>query len=232
MFKGSGPGVQTPDGCSVALYRRLPYLGELEAVREHLTEGAEVLELGCGAGRLTGKLLEWGLRATSVDNSREMLAELPSGAVPVLADIENLRLRERFDVAILASCLVNHPSDVTRRGFAETAAVHLKAGGLLLAERHDPHWLQTAGVGFASDLGSMELRVESIRRTGNLIAMTLRYSDGTDSWLHSFVTASLTEEEVEHMLADYGFGQFTWAAPKRRWVAARLWSHGAPRPLA
>jgi len=228
MFTGSGPGVQAPDGCSVEFYRRLPYIGELEAVREQLPRGGEVLELGCGTGRLTRKLIEWGLRPTSVDNSPEMLAELPGGAVPALADIENLRLTKRFDVAVLASCLINHPSDATRTRFLETTAHHLKAGGLLLAERHDPNWLATATVGLTSELGPMELRVESVNRTGNLVTMTLRYSDGADSWLHSFVTVSLSEEDIERLLSDCGFEHFAWLGAKRRWVAAKTRSDGAP----
>jgi len=72
-FSGSGPGTQARDGCSVELYRRLPYFGELDAVREYLPYGVRVLELGCGTGRLTRKLLEWGTRPTSVDNSPKML---------------------------------------------------------------------------------------------------------------------------------------------------------------
>ena len=228
MFTGSGPGVQAPDGCSVEFYRRLPYIGELDAVRKRLPPGAEVLELGCGTGRLTRKFIEWCLRPTSIDNSPEMLAELPGGAVPVLADIENLRLSKRFDVAVLASCLINHPSDATRVRFLETAAHHLRAGGILLAQRQDPRWLETATVGLTSKLGPMELRVENVHRVDNVVTMTLRYSDGADSWLHSFVTISLLEDEIERMLSDCRFEHFSWLGPKHRWVAARRRSDGAP----
>jgi hypothetical protein len=51
--------------------------------------------------------------------------------------------------------------------------------------------------------------------------MTLRYSDATDSWLHSFVTRPLLEEDIEHMLAECGFGHFTWLGSIRRWIVAR-----------
>jgi SAM-dependent methyltransferase len=137
-FSGSGPGVQAPDGCSVEVYRRIPYLGELDPLREYLAYGAKVLELGCGTGRFTRRLLEWGLLPTSIDNSPDMLAEIPRGAVPVQADIENLVLTDRFDVALLASCLINHPTVSTRESFVRAAARHLNPQGSLLVERHDP----------------------------------------------------------------------------------------------
>jgi len=79
-FLGSGPGPQARDGCSVELYRSLPYLGEIDCVRPLLYPGSSVLELGCGTGRLTRFLLDLGLRVTAVDNSPEMLLAVPSPA--------------------------------------------------------------------------------------------------------------------------------------------------------
>jgi len=58
----------------------MPYLGELDDVRPLLTPGTSVLELGAGAGRLTRKLLEWGLNVTAVDNSADMLVYVPGDA--------------------------------------------------------------------------------------------------------------------------------------------------------
>jgi hypothetical protein len=69
VFSGSGPGVRTRDGRPVELYRSLPYRGDLDGVCELLRVGTSVLELGAGAGRLTRKLLGWGLNLTAVDNS-------------------------------------------------------------------------------------------------------------------------------------------------------------------
>jgi len=36
VFSGAGPGVQTDDGCSVELYRDLPYFGELGDILDPL----------------------------------------------------------------------------------------------------------------------------------------------------------------------------------------------------
>jgi hypothetical protein len=97
----------------------------------------------------------------------------------------------------------------------------------VLVERHDPRWLQTATAGLLQDVGPMKLHVESAERIGDLIAMSLRYSDRADSWLHSFVTAPLLEEEIERMLSGCGFEHFMWRGATRRWVAAWAGSDGA-----
>ncbi|HUG20964.1 class I SAM-dependent methyltransferase [Piscinibacter sp.] len=110
VFSGSGPGIQARDGCSVELYRRLPYMGEIDHLRPLLQAESSALELGCGTGRITRVLLELDLKVTAVDNSAEMLAWVPNPAVAVHANIEELRLEARFDTVLLASCLVNHPS--------------------------------------------------------------------------------------------------------------------------
>jgi SAM-dependent methyltransferase len=219
-FSGSGPGTQASDGCSVELYRRLPYFGELDAVLEYLPYGARVLELGCGTGRLTRKLLEWGTRPTSVDNSPEMLAGLPSGATPILGDIESLALEDRFEVVVLASCLINHPSASTRNAFAQTAARHLTARGRLLIERHDPQWLCTAAIGTVGQRGGVKTNLEWVQREADVVNMRLRYSVGDISWIHSFSVTPLTEPDIEGLLSNVGFASFMWCGARRRWVAA------------
>ena len=97
VFEGEGPGTQTSDGCSVELYRDLPYLGELDDILGELRNGSHILELGCGTGRLTRQLVGQGLSVTGVDNSAEMLAGMPREAAAVLCEIEQLSLVDRFD---------------------------------------------------------------------------------------------------------------------------------------
>ena len=66
----------TRDGSPVDLYRLLPALGEPEQVHDAIAPGAEVLELGCGVGRITHPLVALGHRVVAVDESKEMLANV------------------------------------------------------------------------------------------------------------------------------------------------------------
>jgi len=222
LCSGSGPGVRTRDGCSVDLYRELPYLDELEDVRAQLHAGESMLELGCGAGRLTRVMLESGLAVTAVDNAAPMLAALPAAARPVLSDIETLALDERFDAALLASGLVNHPDAGTRHAFLAAARRHLRPGGRLFVQRLDPAWLLGARAGESRMLGPMALVIESVRRTPPRVSMTLRYDLGGRMWRHRFVAAALRAGDVEEELARAGFVRPLWLGEKRRWVSTMV----------
>lgn len=220
QFSGSGPGVHAPDGCSVDLYRKLPYLGELEDHQPLFHVGASVLELGCGAGRLTRRLLEWGLRVTAVDNSPHMLSAVPEDASRVLSDIESLNLDERFDLALLASCLINHPAPAVRSAFIHTARRHLRKGGRLLLERHDPVWLQSVQPGPVGTAGDIVMSVEAVGRTADAVLMTLTYEFEGCVWRHSFAVAPMSEVEIEGLLSRCGFGSFVWSGRQNRWASA------------
>lgn len=220
MFSGSGPGAQAPDGCSVELYAELPYLDDLEPIRRFVEPGACVLELGCGTGRLTRKLIEWGLHPTSVDNSPEMLARLPARATPVLSAIESLMLSQRFDLVLLASCLINHPSDATRSAFVATAARHVKPGGRLLVQRQNPPWLRGAAVGRVGQAGPAEIHLEAVARKGQTVEMRLRYQIDDRHWTHAFSVEELDEPQIEDLLAQHGLGSISWLDTQRSWAAA------------
>ncbi len=121
----------TRDGCPVELYRLLPATGEPALVHAAVPPGAEILDLGCGAGRLTHPLLELGHPVTAVDNSADMLAHV-HGATTVLADIETLDLDRRFAAVLLASHLVNTPDDRLRGRVEALLRSHRAADGFLL----------------------------------------------------------------------------------------------------
>ncbi|HEY8050458.1 MAG TPA: class I SAM-dependent methyltransferase [Ramlibacter sp.] len=220
IFRGSGPGAQARDGCSVELYRQLPYLGELDAVRDCLHAGATLLELGCGTGRLTRVLLAMGVVPTCVDNSPDMLRHLPIGVQAVEADVENLALPQHFDVVLLASSLVNHFDPLVRNAFIACAARHCKAGGVLLVERQDAEALRTMPAGWQGSAGPAQLTVDHVERTNGITTMRLRYVIGHESWTQEFAAVALDEPEIEELLRAHGFASPRWHGVRRRWVAS------------
>jgi SAM-dependent methyltransferase len=219
-FSGSGPGVQTRDGCSVELYRQLPYLGELDAVRDYLRAGSTILELGCGTGRLARVLLELGLQPACVDNSAEMLRHLPPGVTAVQSDVEALVLDRKFDAVLLASCLVNHPGDAVRDAFIGCAARHSARGSILLVERHDPEWLSNASAGWSNTAGPAVVHVDQADHEGALTKMRLRYVIGDGSWTQSFQAVALGESDIEDLLRTHGFVPLAWLGARKRWAVA------------
>ena len=217
---GTGPGKQTPDGCSVNLYRLLPYMGELADIEPHLSRYAAALELGCGTGRLCGRMQELGLRATGVDESAEMLAHLPAGIEGIKASIETLDLGRRWPAVLLPSHLINHPDPTVRKRFVDAARRHINPAGTFYVQRHSPRWLSTVQQGKIGDLNGIALHADSVTRTGNLVTMTLRYQGPDQAWTQSFTTCALEQDEIEHLLASGGFQGFQWLGSQALWVAA------------
>lgn len=91
-----------------AYFRRAFSTRQLDTQRylSLLNSPSDVLELGCGAGRVSLALAAAGHRVTAVDASREMVNELhaqdPSGSVSTLvANACSLDLGRRFDFVIL-----------------------------------------------------------------------------------------------------------------------------------
>jgi SAM-dependent methyltransferase len=219
VFSGAGPGAKTADGCSVEFYRGLPYLGELDDILDRLPERGRVLELGCGTGRLTRLLLGSGRKVTAVDNSADMLAALPREATAVLSDIERLDLADRFDAAILASCLINHPDAAVRAAFLTSAHRHLLAGGRLFVQRHDPQWLADARAGDVYGSNDSPITVEQASRSDTFVRMTIRYDRPTGTWWHTFEAEALSESDVEFALQGSGFRDPVWYGKARRWLS-------------
>lgn len=85
-------------------------------------DGLRALDLGCGTGHYTSRLIERGAReVVAVDGSRDMLAQLPPGQItPVHADAADLALDEPVDVAVSAGMLefVADPRRVLERACA------------------------------------------------------------------------------------------------------------------
>jgi SAM-dependent methyltransferase len=133
---GTAPGEITPDGCAVDFYALLPPMGEPEIVDAATPEGASVLELGCGTGRILRLLAGLGHPVLGVDESPAMLAhvaDLPT----VCSRIENLRLDRTFDTILLASSMLN-TEQALRRAFLATCRRHVDPLGVVVIQQTAP----------------------------------------------------------------------------------------------
>lgn len=58
-----------------------------------------------------------------------------------------MALGRKFDVVLLASGLINHPSGRVREALLDAAGRHLRPGGRFLCRSQNSQWLRTAEVG-------------------------------------------------------------------------------------
>lgn len=187
-----------------------------------------MLELGCGTGRLTHRLVECGCRGTGVDNSADMLRHVSDAVQRVQADIETLQLDQHFDVVLLPSGMINHADGAVRRAFVAAAARHLGTEGRLILKRQPLHWLLSAKVGDVSSSADGSMEVIAVTRSpdqeGIQVRMTLRYRIGADAWTHALSVIALDEARIAQLLQAEGF------APPEALDADRLWL--STRPLS
>jgi SAM-dependent methyltransferase len=186
-----------PDGSPVELYARLPELGEAEIVASVLPGGASVLELGCGAGRITRQLVRLGYRVTALDESAEMLAHVRD-AEPVQARIEGLELGRRFDAVLLASNLVNSEPP-RRRAFLDTCRRH---ADLVIIQGLPLAWSPESGERTLGDVVS-RLRVDRVE--DGVVHGEMEYEAGSETWRHPFAMHGFADDvELEAALAEAG----------------------------
>jgi len=241
--RGTGPGVITPDGCAVELYRVLPAMGEPEVVHAAIPAGAGILELGAGAGRVTRRLVALGHPVVAVDESAEMLAWVRGadphrggsgagstaptsagvasvGAETVRARIQELDLGRRFEVVLLASFLVNTDDGDLRRRFLEACRRHVGEGGCVLVQRHPPAWFDEAVEGERTE-GGITFQLRDLSRPGpGLLTATAEYQVGERVWTQTFTAERLDDEALAAALAEAGLAVDAYLTGDGSWVRA------------
>ncbi|MFC8087848.1 MULTISPECIES: class I SAM-dependent methyltransferase [unclassified Streptomyces] len=217
--QGTGPGAITPDGCAVELYARLPAGAEPDIVAAAVPEGARILELGSGVGRMTHPLLERGYAVTAVDESAEML-ERVRGARTICSPIEDLDLGERFDAVMLASFLV-HTGDVeVRRGLLRTCARHVEEDGCVLIQREGADY-HTNLPRERVDPSGFTVRILSADPVGDGVnAVRAEYEFPDAVWTQTFRARPLTREQFEEALEEAGLTVDRYLTEDGTWVRA------------
>lgn len=129
----AGPGYAARFAAAAAAGEDLH--GEARRVDALLDRPSDVLDAGCGTGRVAIRLDELGHRVVGVDLDDSMLAEARAAAPHVawvLADLDALDLGERFDLVVAAGNLFPLLTPGTHRAVLAALAHHLRPGGILI----------------------------------------------------------------------------------------------------
>ncbi|WP_254705549.1 class I SAM-dependent methyltransferase [Streptomyces vilmorinianum] len=222
--QGTGPGAITPDGCAVDVYRRLGAGIEPDVIEAAVPAGASLLELGCGAGRVTEPLVRRGFAVTAVDESAEMLEavrERVPGVEAVRSPIESLELARRFDVVILASFLVHTAEHRTRQAFLETCRRHVTDDGCVLIQREGEDWHRNLPRE-REDPAGCTVRIVSADPVGDGVDSVLaEYVFPDTTWTQTFRSRHLSKEDFERHLGEAGLVVDTYLTDDATWVRAR-----------
>ncbi|MBM7438326.1 bifunctional 2-polyprenyl-6-hydroxyphenol methylase/3-demethylubiquinol 3-O-methyltransferase UbiG [Streptomyces sp. HB132] len=219
---GTGPGSITPDGCAVELYARLSVGDEPDVIASALPSGASVLELGCGAGRVTHPLVERGFTVTAVDESPQML-ERVRGARAVLSPIEGLDLgEERFDAVVLGSFLVHTSDHRVREGLLRTCVRHVKEDGVVLIQREGADYHSDVPREREDPAAGCVIRILSADPVGDGVdEVRAEYVFEDARWTQTFRSRELSAERFEAYLAEAGLVADRSLTPDGVWVLAR-----------
>lgn len=218
---GSGPGVITPDGCAVDVYTLLPPGPDPDIVHAAAGDGASILELGSGTGRVTHPLIALGHAVVAVDESPEMLGHV-HGAETVLARIEDLDLGERrFDAILMASHLINVPSDGTRLALLSTCRRYVADTGCVIVQQWPPAWFDTVTETEGTMDGGITGRLRDVSRPAPaLLSATVEYKVGDQLWTQTFTTRRLEEPELATALTTVGLTLDTYLTDDHAWLRA------------
>jgi SAM-dependent methyltransferase len=209
-----------PDGSPVEVYLRLPPRGEAEIVHGAIPPGGQVLELGCGVGRVTHELIRLGHPVVAVDESQEMLSHV-RGAETVHARIEELDLGHRFPCVLLASHFVNVEGD-ERNALLQACVRHLADDGVVLIERYAPTWRPEDVP--KRQLGDVAVTLRDVHHDGRRFAAVVEYEVDGRTWEQPFAAVLLDDAELDRALSRAGLTLARTLDERGLWVEARLYS--------
>lgn len=111
--------------------------GEAHAVlRVHPNRPFQLIDAGCGTGRIALELARHGVEVVGVDLDPRMLEQARRKAPQLTwhcADLATLDLGRRFDVVLLAGNVMLFVTPGTEAQVVQSLAQHLAPGGLLIA---------------------------------------------------------------------------------------------------
>jgi SAM-dependent methyltransferase len=215
------------------LYDSVPLYAARQDVGFYLEEakaaGGNVLEVGCGTGRILLRIARAGCAITGIDGSKHMLerchAKLSAEPAAVQArvklalhDMRDFNLGARFALIIAPFRVMQHLTTIDDQlRFLATAARHLAPGGRLVFDVFNPRFdlLVSADGVEREDAPEQRLpdgrtfrrtyRVARVRWTDQVSeAELIYYVDGT-RYVQAFEMRWYLAAELRHLLARAGF---------------------------
>ena len=144
--------------------------GEARLIDAMVPRGARILDAGCGAGRVGGRLADLGHKVTGVDLDPELIAAAGQdypGPDWHVGDLAELELPDRFDVIVCAGNVMTFVAPDTRGEILKRMRAHLGEQGRVVigfgADRGYPFeqfLADAAAAGLTPDvlLGTWDLR--------------------------------------------------------------------------
>lgn len=206
-----------PDGSPVAVFLGLPATGDPALIHEAVAAGGSILELGCGAGRMTRPLVELGHSVVGVDESAEMLRHVTE-AETVRADLFTLTLGRTFAGVVAASHFINSPDPDQRRALLDVCRRHVRDDGVVLLERYEPQWARQPHSGYGH-VGDVEIDIEIHQRRGPVFDATAHYRLGEHRWSQPFTASAVEDEQLAAEAAACGLVLDRWLDDRRTWAA-------------
>ncbi|NDL57467.1 class I SAM-dependent methyltransferase [Phytoactinopolyspora mesophila] len=208
-----------PDGSPVPVYLAMPAGSAPTTVHEAIAADADILELGCGAGRLTRVLVAYGHEIVAVDDDPRMLEHV-TGAQTVCADIYRLSLRRRFGAVVVASHLVNRPDPADRARLLDVCARHIAPGGDVLIERYPPAWAVRPRdtVGSQGPVG-VSVTIHEAGPAG--FSATAEYTLAGRTWQQRFSAVHVDDDTMAAAAEAAGLTLVEWLDEARTWARLR-----------
>lgn len=212
--------MKAPDGSPVEVFRRLPPGTAPSLIHGRAGPGVDVVELGCGAGRLCAALRDLGHAVTGVDVSSEMLACVPAGIETVLGDIAGIDLGRTFGCVVLASYLVNHPA--LAGAFLDSCRRLVDPDGIVVVQRYDPDWARAA-VPDETISGGVRIAVGdfTLPRDGSRLELTVTYSFDGRTWSQRISAVILDDDALALAASTAGLRLESWLDEYRTWAVLR-----------
>lgn len=227
MRNSQGP--MAPDGSPVELFQRLPAGSAPQLIHDAIPDGANILELGAGAGRITRPLIGLGHEVVAVDESPDMLAYI-HGAETVQCRIEELALDRRFDVVLLMSHLIENPDRELCQQFLKTCRAHVADSGSVLLQRDPPDRNYHAEPlrRTMPDGSTISMR-DLDQSSSGVVSFTLDYQIDGSTWTQAVVTRRISDKSLDDMLAAADLEIDSYLTPSRTWIRARPRLRDEPR---